>query len=470
MSDNLKYKKYSGLQIICRKCKKQIHNNSSHKNCSHPIEKQSYKAVITVPNSGGKRKTKILSARTYDQAVIELIEFKNSVLNGDLENQNKKSSLPSILRNCVVMYIDYLSDIDVPAHEKKHNTKKHIHHQMSIYKMFFKFLKQQNKDIDNYKINDIDDNTVGEFHTYLLNNYSNSTYNHSMKAMKTLFKFFIKKGANLKNPFENVKLRYVKSKNETINSKDFYDLIDVIKPTDSIKLIGKTKRNMYKEWLVDVIKLKAYTGRRDEEIATMKWNWIRFDENNNPIYIKCPNIKVNKKHNSIKKEEFEYNYIPIAQELKELLNDLKLEDNKNTDNYIIAPNIKNRKTLINQASKSFTFFFNKLKRDYKKEFNYLRKTYITRLKLFDMHSSSLLSNEHSNISITNKHYINYKETAEFLIKNNFRIFENKKKGETTLTNNTFEKTKGSAIMQNLDYQSGEYRNRTDDLLTASQTL
>ena len=29
---------------------------------------------------------------------------------------------------------------------------------------------------------------------------------------------------------------------------------------------------------------------------------------------------------------------------------------------------------------------------------------------------------------------------------------------------------GSAFPQSLDYQSGEYRNRTDDLLTASQTL
>ena len=37
-------------------------------------------------------------------------------------------------------------------------------------------------------------------------------------------------------------------------------------------------------------------------------------------------------------------------------------------------------------------------------------------------------------------------------------------------NGTPETKKDLAAMQGLDNQSGEYRNRTDDLLTASQTL
>lgn len=59
-------------------------------------------------------------------------------------------------------------------------------------------------------------------------------------------------------------------------------------------------------------------------------------------------------------------------------------------------------------------------------------------------------NEHSNIAITNKYYINYKETAEFLIKRNFRIFEDREEKKTALANSTYEKTKGSAIVQNPD--------------------
>ena len=54
----LKYKKFQGLHIVCKKCGKQIEvSNVEYKGCNHPIEKQRYKAVIKI---NGGRKTKDL--------------------------------------------------------------------------------------------------------------------------------------------------------------------------------------------------------------------------------------------------------------------------------------------------------------------------------------------------------------------------------------------------------------------------
>jgi len=44
------------------------------------------------------------------------------------------------------------------------------------------------------------------------------------------------------------------------------NLLEVINETDSFDKIGKARRNMFKPWIKDLIKLKAFTGRR---IATI---------------------------------------------------------------------------------------------------------------------------------------------------------------------------------------------------------
>jgi hypothetical protein len=42
------------------------------------------------------------------------------------------------------------------------------------------------------------------------------------------------------------------------------------KPDDAMVQIGKTRRNMYHPWLKDLIKLKAFTGRRNAELFAMR--------------------------------------------------------------------------------------------------------------------------------------------------------------------------------------------------------
>ena len=116
-------------------------------------------------------------------------------------------------------------------------------------------------------------------------------------------------------------------------------------------------------------------------------------EDDMPVYIESPNIKVNKQQNNFDERDFQYAYIPVGEELLELLIDLKLDENYDSQKFIIAPEVENRQNLEKYASKYFTFFFKKLNRNYTMQLKHLRKTYITREDLF---VNSKISMQHSN--------------------------------------------------------------------------
>lgn len=192
---------------------------------------------------------------------------------------------------------------------------------------------------------------------------------------------------------------------------------------------------MYRPWLKDLIKLKAFTGRRNTELFEMRWNMIHFEEDM-PIYIESPNIKVNKQQNNFDEKDFQYAYIPVGEELFELLIDLKLDENYDSQKYIIAPEVENRDNLEKQTSKYFTFFFKKLNRNYNRQLKHLRQTYITREDLF---VNSKISMQHSNYRTTSKHYVDKREVAKQMVKNGFRIFEEKIKKGTPVVHSSHKK-------------------------------
>jgi hypothetical protein len=211
-----------------------------------------------------------------------------------------------------------------------------------------------------------------------------------------------------------------------------------------------------------VLLLKAYTGRRNSELFDMRWDMIQYS-GNTPVFIMSPNNKVNQQKNNFKVEELEYAYIPIGQELMDLLMKLGLPGKKGSVDYIIAPEIQERKSMVKFTSKCFTFFFKKLNRkyDYEVQLKHLRQTYVTAEDLFLRKGFSM---QHSNYRTTDKHYIDRKEIAKAMAANGFRVFP--PRGKRTLHKDTPTNKKDPANLQGLDYQGGAYRSRTDDLLTA----
>ncbi|MCX6230826.1 MAG: tyrosine-type recombinase/integrase [Bacteroidetes bacterium] len=427
--EKLQYRPYKGLEIRCSNCHKVIHrNNEPNNGCLHPIEKTKYRAIIILPDGSRKRIIKTLVARNYDEAVKELIDLRNDISRGFYRKENLTPvKNPILLLDCMSMYIDFLSDVDVPSYAKKHNSERYIDNVNSNLKNFKKYLLTKNINIDIFKINDVNDHIVGGYYDFL-NELTNSSYtfNNNVKTLRGLFTYLIDiKEYELKNVFKKIKLKATKETNISITKKDFYDLLKIISPLDSVELIGKnTRRNRYRDWLNEAYKLKAFTGRRDKAIFQMKWNMIQW-ENNRPIYISVPDYKANQLKNKVKKDELEFDYVPIIAELEALLLDLGLNENKDKNEFIIAPNEKSRINLSKTASDAFTFYFKKLDRNYIVTMTSLRHTYITANALYHPKNITKLL-QHANYSITKKHYIDQKEIAKSISKdrskNMFRVF------------------------------------------------
>jgi hypothetical protein len=119
--------------------------------------------------------------------------------------------------------------------------------------------------------------------------------------------------------------------------------------------------------------------------------------------------------------------------------ELKLDENQNSDEYIIAPEVENRDNLEKNSSIYFTFFFKKLNRNYVRQLKHLRQTYITREDLF---VNGGISMQHSNYRTTSKHYIDRREIAKQMVKNGFRIFYEKNKKGTPVGHTSQSPLKG----------------------------
>jgi hypothetical protein len=119
-----------------------------------------------------------------------------------------------------------------------------------------------------------------------------------------------------------------------------------------------------------------------------------------------------------------------------------LEENQNSDEYIIAPEIENRDNIEKYSSIYFTFFFKKLNQKYIRQLKYLRQTYITREDLF---VNGGISMQHSNYRTTSKHYINKREVAKQMVENGFRIFSEKNQKGTPVGHSSHKKRRHIAV-------------------------
>ena len=413
---NLVYKPFEGLQIICTKCRRTIHNGfKPTKKCKHPINFQKYKAVYVVPNSGKKRKAKNLESSDYNQAVMECINFKNQIYGITPEEIIN----PQLFNDCIAMYSDYMENEGIPSHKQKPRTTAYVKTTIKYLEQFRDFLQSEGYSMNRFTIDDLTDKEVGKYHSYLIAlDQSNYTYNAKIKALRSLNSFLIQKHQyKVNNPWLEVKLKPETSTNTSISLEDFNDVIDIITPANSINKIGKTVRNMYKDWLIDIFKLKAFTGRRHEELAIMRWNMINY-KNGKPVYLQSPNLKTIRQKNIAKEKDWEYTFVPIGKELMALLNQLGLENNKDSTNYIIAPNETSRIQIQNLMGKCFTFFWSKLERDYLVNLKHLRQTYITAESFF----LSRITLQHSDFRTTEKHYIDKRAVAIKMAENGFRVF------------------------------------------------
>jgi len=438
----LEYKKFKGLHIVCKGCGKSIEiNQSEYKGCKHPIEKQKYKAVL---RQNGVRKTKDLKALEYDDAIKELLDFKHELSNPiklitpkklketqPLSNKNDEVKHEKFI-DCVMMYSDYLENVDVPFFEQRTRSRAYIRDTIGYILKFRDYLENQGYNSDKVTIYQIDKNIVGTYFENLFKNTkSDATYNHHIRTLKSFYKFLIeKKGYELFNPMQFAKLKNVTLNTFSVDDNDFDKLLESIDETiesDTIHTYknGVTKK-MYRPYVKNGIELIAYTGMRLVEALSIKYSDIVLDENGNIEYLMGIDIKYEKSHNHLKTKPVKYVPIPITPELEDLLNRLNYKQYIGEDRYLIGPDeLISRESMTKQLSHSFGFYRDKAGITAKIGLKHLRKTFLTKIQISTGMVTSL--GYQKTASVIEKNYLDKGKIAKSVKEKGFRLFNNRTK-------------------------------------------
>ena len=380
----LKYKKFEGLHIVCKKCARNIElTNTAYNGCTHPIERQKYKGMFRI---NGRRLTKDLVSREYDAAVQELLIWKEELKNPlKLKQIEKKKEVKfDLLEDCILMFSDWLENVGVPYQEQKKRSQSYIKQTIMYLMRFNDFVKTNGYNSNTLTIYKIDKHIFGEYYEYMeKTTQSPSTFNGNLRALKSFFKFLeIEKKYAIENPAIKAKLKCETPDPKSIADEDFLKLLSVISENDSVEVGNNGKqRNRYREWTRASFELAAFTGMRLEEVATLKYSDIKLDNNNELEYLEGIDLKYMRAHNSDGTKAKKVVPIPITPELEDLLIRLKYRDHIGADRYLIDGDcVMKRESLVKEMSHAFTFFRRKagLSEDF--SIKHLRKTFLSKLQ------------------------------------------------------------------------------------------
>jgi integrase len=422
----LKYKKFTGLHIVCKKCNRHIEvSQTPYKGCNHPLERQKYKAII---KSNGSRKTRDLRSLDYDEAIKELLEFKSELSNPiQFINLNVQPEIKyELFTDFMYMFGDWLENVGIPRHEQKIRSPKHIKETIGYINKLGVFLMKNGYDLKKLTIYQIDKYMLGKYYEYLEQTIkSNATFNHNIRALKSFYNFLIgEKQLGIPNIPKKMKLKYENPNPTSISDQDLLKLLSFINENDSIEILKSgVKKNRFRPYTKAGIELCAYTGMRLEEVTSLKYSDIVVDSDGELECVIGTDLKFERAHNWDKTKATKSVYIPISNELKELLERLDYKSNLGVNKYLIAgdDNI-DRKTLAKQLSHSFTFYRRQANLGDDFSIKHLRKTFLTKLHLQTGLTESM--GYQKTASVVLKNYIDKKAVVKEANKRGFSYFGN----------------------------------------------
>ena len=436
-------KKWKGLKVFCYKCKTNVYEIC--KETDKPInrcpfgDKHAFKVYIHVAGTDNERKTKTLDTRDVNQAIKEAMAFEKDIKEGkykvktNKEKGNKEEkNKPQLLIHALARYVGFLNNEGVPEHRQKERTQHHIKDVQRAATNLIQCWTNNGHDIKTLTVEMINDKMVGEVFKYLEDKkIANRTFNKQLTYYTSFLKWYSEEyEIPVKNWFnqKNINRKPINHDPQSISFEEFEAVLNQVRLENGSKEIGQTakqKINMFRPWLADGFRLALETGRRREEVVTLKFSEIATEKNGTPLYIRIEDYKVNRiqKHND--EQSKSYIYIPVTDSLFSLLKKLGYEENKDTDKYILAPDIiENREQRMSIAlSNGFTHYYKKSNGEKDLTFKCLRKTYITSLDIYLRQGINIKEiSGHANNAVIDKHYLDKKELAKSL--RGFKVFSN----------------------------------------------
>ncbi|MFZ2205508.1 MAG: tyrosine-type recombinase/integrase [Minisyncoccia bacterium] len=427
-----------GLKLWCPACSEEIGTTNRCKQtgglatkCPN-AERHVYRVVVYEPGSG-KRRVKIIKEKKMDLVIKAAVLFRDEIKNGKYIEQaeiphnyeEEKGSLKLI--EAMTLYSAFLDCKHGAAHTLRSRTMGHKKELMRSIILFAKAIKKQGIDPERLRIEKITQEHIGFYHTYLLSDkkYSNCTYNNRMNNLRGFINYLNKhEGLDINNPFNTVQKKPTSTIIKTIEPEEFNALLNIITPGRGIQTLSTgEKKNHWHPFLKESYILGLLTGLRREQLVTMRFKDIQEDAQGVPLIIASNNLKVNRIMNAEETGDIRITPTPVTPQLRQFLEDeLNYAANRDSDNFLIAPNSElKRKTIMDIISKSFTHYWKQLDMDVSKDISFanLRKTYITKMTLAVGDNARHLTG-HANQEVLNKHYINKELIAR--VASNHNIF------------------------------------------------
>jgi integrase len=438
-----------GLTVYCYKCLTNVSDVCKETDAPLPKcpfgNKHAFKVYAHLPGTENKRKTKKLETHDVNEAIKQAIEFQQEVKENKFIESDKKATvskevsanqnIPQLLVEAFARDIGRLYNEGVPEHRIEERSVEHIKDVERAFRLVADCLNKNGENISKLRMDHLNDKMVGMIYKYMkeVKGFKNRTIN---KYLSHLTSFITRHNqeynTTVQNFFETVPRKSIIPKPQMISKDEYTDLLKIITPENGIKEYDrgvKPLRNYYFEYLIPGIKLGLYTGRRREEICNMRFSDI-FTSPDGRMYIKAEDLKVNRIKN-LTEEDKKYNYVPVTPQLKKLLLELGYEKYKGTDNFILAPELNHNRTkyLMDNLSRGFGHYYEKLGTGRKLTFKSLRKTYITNLTLY-MGDNARLVIGHSSNAVRDKNYIVKEEIAKQAV--NYEVFSEEHDRKTEL--------------------------------------
>lgn len=395
-----------GLRVFCPKCNNKFNHDKVY-TCKHPRH-QKYKQYVY---KNDRAKVKTYHTRDFNEALKLAIDFKANIANEvtvPVLSYSRVSSAQLSIIDSGDLYVQYKNGIDVFDFEKKSLNAGYLSSIQLYIQQFVSSLDNYGVDVYNQSISSINRAHVDIWWSFITKHYDNDW---SRKAALTVLRGWIDhvigyQEINMRNPFKDVKLSTPKAKIITITQKEFEKLCIAVNEENPIAVVGKKKRqrkNRHKVYLRDAFKLGLMTGLRREELVNLRWCDIHHEDASKGDIITTENLKVQRSTG----KAYKLKYIPVFDQLHELLLELGLEENRGSENYILFPErTVSNKTMQDAISKGFSHFYKQaFPNNELKQFKCLRKTYLSYLERAVGDDMIHLSS-HSGKDVLEKHYLN----------------------------------------------------------------
>ncbi len=446
MVDALSHHKYPGLHKYCGQCRKDITDTCKQGSAEKPVHKCKYSErhqyKIILYNEQGKRKTKNLATRNFDEAVKALHIFKAEIQGNNkvLPMQQQPQPVHSVsleplvsandnLLENMAIYVATLAGDEavVPAFRKRSRSTKHVKEVSRTFRYLALSLQHAGHSVEHLGICDITEKMMESLHHYLLDErkLSNRSYNKAIGIISSFYTFLKEEGHVATNPCAKIPHRAIGKNSKAITPEEFEKLLEVIlRPELGNARVGKENKSFYRTWLGDAFRLAYHTGRRNYELSRMAFDCIYEDEQQNPAYIKIPDTKVNRQKGI---EDTDPNakhiFVPVTDPLREVINELGFAQHRGTSRYLIASDeATSRDTIKDVMSRAFSVYYKHVgTRDL--TLKSCRKKYITELSLEIGMENARHITKHSNLDVIGENYID----NEQMVKSVARTFRQKEK-------------------------------------------